>query len=122
MIFGTGIWGIWTALVGLMPSFQSILVIRVISGLGLGALMPATFSLLGDHYEQSKRGRALGFIGLIGLLGTVLGVLALGFVANPEQWRYGFIGLGAASILSGIIIWLFVEEPHAGLRSRNWRG
>lgn len=114
MIFGTGIWGIWTALVGLMPSFQSILVIRVISGLGLGALMPATFSLLGDHYEQSKRGRALGFIGLIGLLGTVLGVLALGFVANPEQWRYGFIGLGAASILSGIIIWLFVEEPPRG--------
>jgi hypothetical protein len=44
----------------------------------------------------------------------VLGVLALGFVASPELWRWGFIGLGLASILSGILIWLLVEEPPRG--------
>ena len=60
MIFGTGIWGIWTLLVGLMPDFSSMIIIRAISGLGLGCLMPATFSLLGDHFPQSRRGRALG--------------------------------------------------------------
>jgi MFS family permease len=114
LIFGTGIWGIWTLLVGLMPSFYGLLVIRAISGLGLGCLMPATFSLLGDHFPQSQRGRALGTIGLVGLLGTVLGVLALGFVATPELWRWGFIGLGIASILTGLIIWLMVEEPPRG--------
>lgn len=114
LIFGTGVWGIWTVLVGLVPDFYSMLLIRAISGLGLGCLMPATFSLLGDHYPQNQRGRALGVIGLVGLMGTVLGVLALGFVASPELWRWGFIGLGLASILSGIIIWLLVEEPPRG--------
>jgi len=114
MVIGTGVWGVWTALVGLMPSFQGILIIRVISGLGLGALMPAAFSLLGDHFEQSKRGRALGVIGFVGLLGTVVGVLAMGFVATPELWRWGFLGLGLVSILSGIIIWFFVDEPPRG--------
>ena len=114
LIFGTGIWGIWTMLVGLVPDFTSMMIIRAISGLGLGCLMPATFSLLGDHYPQSQRGRALGVIGLVGLMGTVLGVLALGFVATPELWRWGFIGLGIASILSGVAIWIFVEEPPRG--------
>lgn len=114
LIFGTGVWGLWTVAVGLVGNFNSMLVIRAISGLGLGCLMPATFSLLGDHFPQSKRGRALGVIGLVGLMGTVLGVLALGFVANPEQWRWGFIGLGIASILSGVAMWLFVEEPPRG--------
>lgn len=114
LIFGTGVWGLWTLGVGLVGDFTSMLIIRAISGLGLGCLMPATFSLLGDHFPQSKRGRALGVIGLVGLMGTVLGVLALGFVANPEQWRLGFIGLGIASILTGGVIWIFVEEPPRG--------
>jgi MFS family permease len=114
LMFGTGVWGLWTIAVGMAPNFTSMLIIRMISGLGLGCLMPATFSLLGDHYPQSKRGRALGVIGLVGLIGTVLGVLALGFVANPEQWRWGFVGLGIASILTGVAIWLMVEEPPRG--------
>ncbi len=114
LIFGTGIWGIWTILVGLMPNFNALLVIRAISGLGLGCLMPATFSLLGDHFPQEKRGWALGVIGFVGLMGTVLGVLALGFVATPELWRWGFVGLGVFSILSGLIIWWLVDEPPRG--------
>ena len=114
LIFGTGVWGLWTIAVGLVPNFGSMLVIRAISGLGLGCLMPATFSLLGDHFPQSQRGRALGVIGLVGLMGTVLGVLALGFVAVPDLWRWGFIGLGLASVLTGVAMWLWVEEPPRG--------
>jgi MFS family permease len=114
LIFGTGVWGIWTLLVGLVPDFNSMMIIRAISGLGLGCLMPATFSLLGDHFPQSSRGRALGVIGLIGLLGTVIGVFLLGFVANQELWRWGFIGLGVASMLTGVFIWLLVEELPRG--------
>lgn len=122
LIFGTGVWGIWTVLVGLAPNFTSMLIIRVISGLGLGCLMPATFSLLADHYPQSRRGRALGVIGLVGLMGTVLGVLALGFVANEQLWRWGFIGLGIASILSGVVIGLLVEEPPRGAAEPELKG
>jgi MFS family permease len=122
LIFGTGVWGFWTLAVGLVPSFSAMMVLRIISGLGLGCLMPATFSLLGDHFPQSKRGRALGVIGLVGLMGTVLGVLALGFVATDVLWRWGFIGLGIASVLSGIVIWIFVEEPPRGASEPELKG
>jgi MFS family permease len=114
LTFGTGIWGIWTLVVGLMPSFTGMLIVRTISGLGLGCLMPASFSLIADHFAQDARGRALGIIGFVGMIGTVLGVLALGFVATPELWRWGFIGLGVASMITGVFMWLFVDEPPRG--------
>ncbi|MRR31433.1 MFS transporter, partial [bacterium] len=122
LIFGTGVWGLWTLAVGLAPNFSTMLVIRIISGLGLGCLMPATFSLLGDHFPQSRRGRALGVIGLVGLMGTVLGVIALGFVATDAMWRWGFIGLGIASVLTGIVIWIFVDEPPRGAAEPELKG
>jgi len=85
-------------------------------------LMPATFSLLGDHYPQARRGFALGVIGFVGLMGTVLGVALLGFVATPELWRWGFVGLGIFSVLSGAVIWLFVEEPPRGAAEPELEG
>ncbi|MEM5775310.1 MAG: MFS transporter, partial [Anaerolineaceae bacterium] len=45
---------------------------------------------------------------------AMLGVLALGFVANEAMWRWGFVGLGAFSVLSGLLIWWLVEELPAG--------
>ena len=122
LFLGTGIWGVWTILVGLMPDFNGLMIIRIISGLGLGCLMPATFSLLGDHFPQEKRGRALGMISLIGLMGTVLGVIALGFVATVDLWKWGFIGLGIASILTGFVILIFVEEPTRGSSEPELQG
>lgn len=122
LFFGTGIWGIWTILVGLMPNFTGLMIIRIISGLGLGCLMPATFSLLGDHFSQDKRGRALGMISLVGLMGTVIGVIALGFLATVDLWKWGFIGLGIASIITGFVILLFVDEPTRGSSEPELQG
>ncbi|MFQ5575482.1 MAG: MFS transporter [Anaerolineae bacterium] len=114
LIFGTGVWGLWTLVVGLMPTFNAILVIRIISGLGLGCLMPASFSLISDHFASQKRGQALGIVAAAGLLGVVIGVVALGFTATPALWRWGFIGLGLASVVTGGVIWWLVEEPPRG--------
>ena len=114
IVFGTGIWGIWTAVCGLTQNFSQLLLVRAISGLGLGCLMPATFSLMSDIFPPKKRGKALGILEGIGVLGIVIGVLALGQVATPELWRWGFIILGLMSMLSGLIIWIFVKEPVRG--------
>lgn len=120
LFFGTGLWGIWTLLCGFMPNFGAMLVIRAISGIGLGCLMPATFSLLSDTFTPDKRGRALGVLGGVGALGIIGGVLAMGMLASNdllwgmEKWRWGFIFLGAMSIFSGLLILLLVREPVRG--------
>ena len=114
IVFGTGIWGIWTAVCGLTQNYSQLLLVRAISGLGLGCLMPATFSLMSDIFPPKKRGKALGILEGIGVLGIVFGVLALGQVATPDLWRWGFIILGAMSVITGIVIAIFVKEPVRG--------
>jgi MFS family permease len=114
IVLGTGIWGIWTLLCGFAQNYEQLLILRAISGIGLGCLMPATFSLISDAYRPQRRGRALGILEGIGVLGIVIGTVALGFVATPTLWRWGFILLGAFSIVSGTLVWFLVDEPVRG--------
>lgn len=114
LFWGTGFWGLWTILVGLTQSFNQLLIVRVISGIGLGCLMPATFSIMADTFAPKIRGRMLGLLESVGVLGIIIFTLGLGRLATPEMWRYGFVILGLASIFSGVIILLFVDEPLRG--------
>ncbi|MBN1483873.1 MAG: MFS transporter [Chloroflexia bacterium] len=121
LFIGTGIWGIWTLLCGLVPSFGHLLLIRTISGIGLGCLMPATFSLISDLFPPRWRGRALGILGGVEAFGIIVGVLSMGLLASSEpwllgleKWRWGFFLLGGMSVLSGLLILLLVREPARG--------
>ncbi|MBI9043671.1 MAG: MFS transporter [Anaerolineaceae bacterium] len=122
IIFGTGIWGIWTLAVGFSQNFGQLLAIRAISGIGLGCLMPATFSLMSDSFPPEQRGRALGILESIGVLGIVVGTLGLGFLATPNLWRWGFFLLGAFSIISGLVVWFLVDEPIRGAAEPELQG
>jgi MFS family permease len=114
IIFGTGFWGLWTLLCGLTQTFGQLLVVRAISGIGLGCLMPATFSLMADTFPPRQRGRSLGILEGIGVLGIVIGTLGLGLLATPTLWRWGFISLGLFSMISGLLVWFLVDEPVRG--------
>lgn len=122
LFIGTGLWGVWTIVVGFTKSYEQLIVIRVISGLGLGCLMPATFSIMADTFKPSIRGRMLGIMEAIGVLGMIIFTMGLGFLATPDMWSYGFFILGAASIISGFVIWFFVDEPVRGEAEPEMKG
>ena len=122
LFWGTGFWGLWTILVGLTQNFSQLILVRVISGIGLGCLMPATFSIMADTFPPKIRGRMLGYLEGVGVLGIIIFTVGLGSLATPEMWRYGFIILGVASILSGIIIMIFVDEPIRGQSEPEMKG
>ncbi len=116
LVLGTGLWGIWTLLCGLTTNYWQLLAVRVIACIGLGCLYPAAFSLLADTFGPRERGRAMGTISAIGMFGIVVGAVAFGEMLNiPDSgWRMAFITLGAASILSGLVIAILVKEPVRG--------
>ncbi len=114
ILFGTGIWGLWTAGVGLTQNFGQLLVIRAISGIGLGCLMPATFSIMSDTFPPKDRGKALGMLEATGIFGIIVATVGLGFLATPDLWRWGYFLLGGFSVISGLVVWLFVKEPVRG--------
>jgi MFS family permease len=122
ILFGTGLWGLWTLAVGFSNNFGQLLTIRAISGIGLGCLMPATFSLISDSYPPERRGRALGLLEGIGIFGIVVGTLGLGMLATPDLWRWGFFSLGLFSAISGLLVWFLVDEPVRGAAEPELQG
>jgi MFS family permease len=122
IMFGTGLWGLWTLVCGLTNSYTQLLVVRGVAGIGLGCLMPATFSLISDTFPPERRGRALGLLEGMGIFGIVVGTLVLGMLATPDLWRWGFISLGLFSAISGLMVWYLVDEPVRGAAEPELQG
>lgn len=116
LVLGTGIWGIWTLGCGLVTGYGQLLALRVMACLGLGCLYPAAFSLVADFFGSGQRGKALGIIGAVGMLGIMAGALVFGELLKVTDtgWRWAFVLLGSASIVSGLVIALCIKDPIRG--------
>ena len=108
----TGLWGLWTLGAAFAQSWTMLLVLYGISLVGTVASEPILNGLLGSLYKRSERGKAFGTVrATSAALGFVM-TPALGqFGGDPNGWRYAFITMGVLSIVSGILILIFVNEP-----------
>jgi predicted MFS family arabinose efflux permease len=72
--------------------------------------------MLADVFGPRQRGKAMGTISAIGMFGIVVGAFAFGeLLSIPDVgWRWAFILLGLASILSGLVIAVLVRDPVRG--------
>ncbi|MDQ7025582.1 MAG: MFS transporter [Anaerolineae bacterium] len=64
-----------------------IIIGRVISALGAGALVPVSMALVGDIFAPDKRARPLGFIAAMDTLGWVLGPVYGGIFMQVMPWQ-----------------------------------
>lgn len=108
----TGLWGLWTAAAGFAQDFNQLLILYAIGVIGTVAGEPISNGLLADLFEENERGKAYGAIRSIGTAGGLILTPLIGQLANFENgWRYGMFMMGGISLLSGILILLFVTEP-----------
>ncbi len=108
----TGLWGFWTIGAAFTQSWTMLLLIYGISLVGTVASEPILNGLLGSLYKRSERGKAFGTVRSVSsALGFVMTPLLGQFGNNPEGWRYAFITMGILSLVSGVLILIFVHEP-----------
>jgi MFS family permease len=96
---GLALWGLATVMTGLAVGFASILLLRLLLGLGESVMFPSWQLILARHTAEHERGRANGVIGSGQGVGPMLGTLFGGLVMASFGWRVMFIGLGVLTIL-----------------------
>lgn len=112
LVFITGVWGIWTALAGLAQSQTQLFILYTIGVIGTVASEPIANGIIVDLFESKERGKAYGTMRSIFALFNVILTPLIGQFANIEDgWRYGMYLMGGLSILSGILIQIFLKEP-----------
>lgn len=119
LVFVTGAWGIWTGLAGLAQNFEQLIILYAIGAIGTVAGEPISNGLVADYFKNNERGKAYGWLRSLGSLGgLILTPLIAQFSRSEEGWRYGLYTMGALSVLSGIAILLWVDEPPAEKTSK----
>lgn len=92
------IFSVGSALSALAPTYETLLLARLIAGLGLGGELPVVATLVSELSPRAQRGRMIVLLESFWAYGTILaGIVAITVVAN-YGWRWGF-AVGAVPAL-----------------------
>ena len=90
-----------------------LIIARAVQGLGAGALIPLAMAVIGDLVPPSDRGRWQGLTGAVFGIGSVLGPLTGGWIADNADWRWVFfVSLPVGLTALGVVLATLNIPPH----------
>ena len=99
MAWGVILWAASTLLMGFVGGFLSLLVLRVILGVGESVVFPACGKIIARHVPAEGRGFANACCAAGIALGPALGTLFGGMILASLGWRAIFIAFGLATLI-----------------------
>lgn len=113
-----GLWSVATAFGGLTRNFIQLFLTRSVLGIGEAGYAPASLSMLGDYFPKEQRGRILSYWSVGNLIGTALGLIIGGIIADRLGWRWAFYAVGIPGLIAAFLIWR-ASEPRRGAFDRE---
>ena len=113
IMWALGIWSLFTALCGMAQNFWQLLFARIGVGVGEAGGTPPSHSILADYFKPAHRIVAMSIFTLGIALGSGIGGIGGGMLAEKFGWRHGLIVFSLASIPL-LLLMLTVREPRRG--------
>ena len=104
-------WSAMTAISGLAQNFGQLLLARVGVGVGEAGCTPAAHSLITDLAPPEKRPAAMAFYALGIPVGSLLGLVIGGQLADAFGWRIAFVVVGLPGVALALFVWFVVRDP-----------
>jgi MFS family permease len=99
MAAGILLWSASTLLTGLAGGFASLLILRVMLGVGESISFPGSTKIIARHVPADRRGMANAIVAVGLALGPAAGTLAGGLMLAAWGWRAIFLVFGAITLL-----------------------
>jgi EmrB/QacA subfamily drug resistance transporter len=100
MLLGITLFLAGSVLCGAAWSMPSLIVFRAIQGLGAGAVLPMSMTIIGDLYSIAERSKVQGYVASVWGVSSVVGPTLGGVFSDYLSWRWIFfvnIPIGAAA-------------------------
>jgi MFS transporter, Spinster family, sphingosine-1-phosphate transporter len=105
------IWSGMTALCGVAQNFVQLLLARIGVGVGEAGCTPAAHSLIADLAPPEKRASAISFYSLGIPIGTLLGLMLGGLIADAYGWRAAFFVAGLPGMAVALLVLWVLRDP-----------
>ncbi len=113
IIAGAFSWTFGMMLTGFSSSFIILLISRMISGIGLGCVIPVGYSIISDAIPPDERSGWFGTLAILSSLSNGSGQALSSFVGPILSWRFPFFLLSGISIVI-VCVLFFVKIPQRG--------
>lgn len=108
------VFSLGTVLCGLAPSFNVLLIGRVVQALGAGIVMPLLINVVFKLYPIEKRGAAMGIVGVAIMFAPAVGPTLSGLLITTLSWRFIFFAIlpfSLTALIASFFILKNVSEP-----------
>jgi len=99
MAGGILLWAASTFLMGFAGGFASLLVLRIMLGIGESISFPGSSKIIARHVPPERRGIANAAVAAGIAIGPAVGTLAGGLILGQWGWRAIFFAFGVATLL-----------------------
>ena len=113
------IWSGMTALCGVAQNYTQLLLARIGVGVGEAGCTPAAHSLISDIVPKERRASALAFYALGIPIGTLLGMIIGGQLADAIGWRRAFVVVGLPGVVLALVVVWLLKDPRRGGASQS---
>jgi multidrug resistance protein len=96
-----------TMMVGLSWSSASVIIFRILQGVGAAMFFPNAMTLVADAFPPNERGQAMGMWGALAASGAALGPTIGGYIVEYLNWRMLFssiVPIAAVGIILAITV------------------
>jgi len=108
---GLAVWSVFSGLTGFANGFWSLLICRVMVGVGEATLGPAALSLLSDYFPPRVRATVQAIYSSGIAIGAGLAFFLGGWLGQYYGWRVAFYALGFPGIVIAVLVYMLREEP-----------
>ena len=109
LFFGIAVFLAGSVLCGVAWSMPTLIIARAIQGIGAGAVLPMTVTVVGDLYSVEERARVQGYVASVWGVAAVVGPTLGGVFSEYLSWRWiFFINIP----LGGVAAWMLWRHFH----------
>jgi EmrB/QacA subfamily drug resistance transporter len=117
LVGGIIIFLVGSAICGTSQTIDQLIAYRAIQGVGAGAIMALAFTILGDLFPPSERGKYAGIMAGVFGLSSIIGPTLGGYITDHFGWHWIFyVNIPLGILIIFLIIFFF---PHLRFSTRK---
>ena len=94
------------------PNIEVMMALRVLAGLGGGAIAPTSVGVISDVISPARRARAIGGIASTLVLTSAISIPLIALIAEWWGWRFAFVVAGLFLAAAWILNWVLYPRDN----------